>query len=651
MNTIKKSGYSKKVFLVVSILMTIAFSYRSNAASISGIQISKDARQLIAPEGIKYQWFLDGKEIAFYGKAIAPEKSGEYMVAVTDIQGNVKTEKIRVAVNAGEIKKIYIIGDSTVANYHADAYPMTGWGQVLNLYLDQSKVQITNKAIGGRSSRSFYEEGRWTEVYNLLDSADYVFIQFGHNDRSTVPERHADTAQFKNFLRIYVNDTRAKKAIPVLISPMIMNAYSGDELRNVFTEGSNDYRGAMLEVAEELNVIFIDLNMKSYDYIKKLGQEYATYFIFMGLEPDEYPNYPDGYSDGTHFQTMGAIEMARLIVEGIKEQKDDSMAVLKNAINQTYSVNISKNIDDAQYITIPGSYPPGAEVTLKTRLQNGMSFANWSDDSGLVVSLDNVFIMNMEDKDTSFNAILKDCAGDTGGSATFDKCMICSGGSTGIPSCEVIFESEDACDFTGYTVYSSIGGITRKIVNTSNADSSPMIEYSIDATDSGTYDFALAYISKIEGEKLDIFVNDELLIDDLELEQGEEEWKDVKFELSLQQGINYITIYSTAPEGGIFYDMLVSYSTNLTEGSCILPAAIDKDLENSGMVYPNPSTREFIISNPGEFEFRIYNSIGVQVLQGICEDNCIVGRNLPSGSYFLQLIKDKESYIHSIHKF
>ncbi|HEX2955391.1 MAG TPA: hypothetical protein VHO70_01090, partial [Chitinispirillaceae bacterium] len=80
-------------------------------------------------------------------------------------------------------------------------------------------------------------------------------------------------------------------AIPVLVSPMNMNAWNGSNVREVFCEGANNYRGAMLNVAKELDVAFIDLEKKSVNLQKRVGQSYYAKFIHLGLDPNEYPNF------------------------------------------------------------------------------------------------------------------------------------------------------------------------------------------------------------------------------------------------------------------------------------------------------------------------------------------------------------------------
>src|SRR6187401_3116305 len=76
---------------------------------------------------------------------------------------------------------IYMIGDSTMANKSANAYPETGWGMPLKQFFNQ-QVTIDNRAVNGRSTLSFINENRWQPIVDKLKKGDYVFIEFGHND-------------------------------------------------------------------------------------------------------------------------------------------------------------------------------------------------------------------------------------------------------------------------------------------------------------------------------------------------------------------------------------------------------------------------------------------------------------------------------------
>lgn len=648
----RRGVISGRIAFLLITLIIVSSNNTLFASSHTGILIDNDNRQLVAPEGKSYSWYFNDQPVENKTQRIKAKRSGLYKVEITDKKGGKTTETISVVVKADGIRKIYIIGDSTVQTYNESYYPMMGWGQVLDLFFDAGKVQITNKAIGGRSSRSFWEQGRWTEVVNMLDSNDYVFIQFGHNDRDwSEPERYTDTADYKDYLRIYVNETREKGATPVLISPMIMNAWNGSVPRNVFTEGANDYRGAMLEVAEELDALFVDLNMKSYDLIKELGPEYAAMFLHMGLEPGEYPNYPDGSTDvGTHYQEMGALQMAKLIVEGITELEEDStMSFLVNALTPTTTIATDISLSDAGLMTIPGTYPIGSHITIKTRLNSINSFHHWEDTLGNNISGSNLYMFTMEDSAYYYKAIVDDCNGETGGEAGLDDCYICSGGSADYPPCVVIFESEDACVFTGRAQLSHVGEYDRTMVNTNIVEGSPYIEYKIDASEAGTYDFVLIYLSRISGEQLSISVNDVEVLTALDLVQADE-WNLLRFQLDLEEGLNSLFITSLA-DGGIQFDMLASYSANLSEGECNAVSISNNEIGPDCFVFPNPFTDEITIQTEGQFEYNLYNTIGVEVLKGFAENNCSIGSGLQKGVYILHTKNKTGNSIQLIQKF
>lgn len=272
--------------------------------------------------------------------------------------------------------RIFIAGDSTVSTYRESYYPMTGWGQVLGQFY-QDNVAIVNHAIGGRSSRSFYEQGRWQALVDELQAGDVVLIQFGHNDRDfTKDERYTPTADYGNYLRMFVADARAKGAVPILVTPMVLNAYRNGELRNVFTESGNDYAGTMRAVASEMNAPLVDLNAASYQRIQAVGESYTSQFLYMQLAAGEYPNYPDGSNDGTHFRHLGALEMARMIRGAIAASDDSRLASLQQAQKPLYVVTIDAT-SAASLQTLSGAWPAAIELPLKAVATNGNAFEHW----------------------------------------------------------------------------------------------------------------------------------------------------------------------------------------------------------------------------------------------------------------------------------
>lgn len=211
---------------------------------------------------------------------------------------------------------IYLIGDSTCANKPLDDNPERGWGQLLPNFFNPDFL-IENHAWNGRSTKSFRELGHWKVVYDKLKPGDYVFIQFGHNDaniKDSTRYAEAHTA-FKQNLTGYINEIRIKGAVPVLLTPV--NRRKFDDKGN-FIDQHGDYPDVVREVAAEMKVQLIDIHKKSFELFSKLGPE-ATKKIFLHVPPKVYKAVPDGKEDNTHFTRYGAIEVAKLVVEGIKE--------------------------------------------------------------------------------------------------------------------------------------------------------------------------------------------------------------------------------------------------------------------------------------------------------------------------------------------
>ena len=177
-----------------------------------------------------------------------------------------------------------------------------------------------------------------------------------------------------------MNETRALGAKPILITPMVMNAWSAGAMRNVFTESGAEYAPSMKEVATALSVPLIDLNAKSYDYFSVLDADTCSRFFYNTYPAGEYPNYPDGLSDGTHFQQMGALLMAKFIAEGIREWADDPVVSnLAAGLNEQYPVAIKSNVNGVGRVTFSTELPAGINLTLKALPDSGHYFLAWRD--------------------------------------------------------------------------------------------------------------------------------------------------------------------------------------------------------------------------------------------------------------------------------
>jgi lysophospholipase L1-like esterase len=212
--------------------------------------------------------------------------------------------------------KVWLIGDSTMSIKEVRAYPETGWGMPFANFFD-STVSVDNRAKNGRSTQSFINEGLWKPVFEDMNEGDYVFIQFGHNDEVPTKKTYTTEEQFKANLARYVNETRSKKAIPVLITPVARRKF--DSTGHLLST-HEVYSELVRSVAKQLNVPLIDLDKKSQALLTQLGPE-TSKLLYNHLQPDEHPNYPKGNTDDTHFSELGARKMAEIVLSGIKELK------------------------------------------------------------------------------------------------------------------------------------------------------------------------------------------------------------------------------------------------------------------------------------------------------------------------------------------
>ena len=208
---------------------------------------------------------------------------------------------------------IYICGDSTAASYTAEKAPITGWGQLLGQFVPG--IPVENRAMGGRSTKSFLAEGRLQKIETEIQPGDLLLIQFTHNDTSDLVWRHTDPwTSFYHNLEIYVDTAMLHKAKPVLMTPICRRCWQNGELM----DSHGDYPQAIRVLAARRNVPLIDLYEKSRRLVLELGDEESKK-LYMHLEKGVYPAYPDGQNDDTHTQRAGAEAYARMTAEALKE--------------------------------------------------------------------------------------------------------------------------------------------------------------------------------------------------------------------------------------------------------------------------------------------------------------------------------------------
>ena len=206
---------------------------------------------------------------------------------------------------------IHIIGDSTVDDNQP---PFRGWGWALPKYVREG-IGVRNRALSGRSSRSFREEGLFEPVERELAAGDMLLIQFGHNDEKD-DERHTDPdSTFPEELWRYCDAALSRGAQPVLITPVSRRFFVGGGSM-LYTHG--EYPRAIRKLAAEKHIPLCDLKADSREMYLRLGEE-KTAELFVRLKPGEHPDFPDGHDDKTHFNAYGADRICALVVRELRQ--------------------------------------------------------------------------------------------------------------------------------------------------------------------------------------------------------------------------------------------------------------------------------------------------------------------------------------------
>ena len=261
---------------------------------------------------------------------------------------NVKITRLATE-ESGSKPTIYIASDSTVQTYDSYYYPQTGWGQVLSEYFGEfveerecddcgysqsqtyetANAIIENRSIGGRSSKSFIEEGKYDDILEDIKPGDYLLVQWGHNDATySRPNRYVSSSDFAEWIMTYVNGAYERGATPVLVTPVARYSYTTDSDGNLVSFASNfeAYRQVMLSLAAEYGIPYVDLTQRSIDVCNSFGIEGAK-MLFLKLAAGEVSTgaYSGGVDDSTHLQYYGALKFAQCVAQGIVDYAEGTV--------------------------------------------------------------------------------------------------------------------------------------------------------------------------------------------------------------------------------------------------------------------------------------------------------------------------------------
>ncbi|TBH71071.1 GDSL family lipase [Aquirufa nivalisilvae] len=239
---------------------------------------------------------------------------------------------------ASEPLRVFLIGDSTMADKVSADYPETGWGMPF-AHLFNEAVEVQNHAYNGRSTKSFRREGRWAKVFQQIKKGDYVFIQFGHNDAKISDTSRYAPAQtdYRENLNRYIKETRSKGGIPVLLTSIQRRKFDST---GIFVDQHGEYPQVVREVAKQEKVLLIDLEKISRAQIEKLGPELSKK-IYLHYPAGIFKKFMKGVTDDTHFSVYGASWMAQAVASAIFDSNEALRSFLKKStFSQKYQYEL-----------------------------------------------------------------------------------------------------------------------------------------------------------------------------------------------------------------------------------------------------------------------------------------------------------------------
>lgn len=204
---------------------------------------------------------------------------------------------------AQEVTTVFLLGDSTVCDQPRE--PFASWGQMLPRFFGPKAV-VANHAQSGESLRSSRGAKRLAKVLDSMKFGDWVLIQFGHNDMKAV-----DEASYATELKAYTKQISEKGGKPIIITPMHRRTFEGNAVKN----SHRNFPQAARDVAKEIQIPLIDLHSMSQTLYEAWGPQDS---ILAFSTP----------KDGTHHNNYGAYELAKCIVESIRQQRLDLASLL-----------------------------------------------------------------------------------------------------------------------------------------------------------------------------------------------------------------------------------------------------------------------------------------------------------------------------------
>ncbi len=320
--------------------------------------------------GLNVCWDAENRTVGIY-RNVSTRTEGISMDSFTTAEKPVEKKDV----------KIYIASDSTAQAYRDSYAPPAGGGQMLARFFDSS-VTVENRAMAGRSLKSFFDEGRWSSILNDASAGDYVIIQFGHNDGAyNKPERYLSHEDFAVMLENEYIRPALEKGLNPIIATQTQSHWFNEETGKIGEPDPNavSYASLLRDAAAEFNLPLLEINNLSRALENEMGEEKSR-ALHLYAEPGEYEKYPDGVQDNTHFSYVGAFEIARIAadelskVSDLKSRRTDGYTSVA-AFNGEYSFDVRpyKAIGSRFRAAIKSAAPVNVSINGNTVLTKALS--------------------------------------------------------------------------------------------------------------------------------------------------------------------------------------------------------------------------------------------------------------------------------------
>ena len=213
---------------------------------------------------------------------------------------------------ANDVTTLWLCGNSTVVDQ--DYEPWASWGQMIPRWFDD-QIAIANYAESGETAASFISANRLKKIMSLAKQGDYLFVEFGHNDQKQKTPGSGAYYNFATNLKQFIDEAKSKGVTPIFVTPTQRRTFDSN---GKITESHGDYPDAMRWVAKREGVQVIELHDMTRTFYETLGVENSKKAL-VHYAANTFPGQFTALADNTHFNPYGAYEIAKMMVQGIKD--------------------------------------------------------------------------------------------------------------------------------------------------------------------------------------------------------------------------------------------------------------------------------------------------------------------------------------------